>query len=94
MTVYGTDRTKADEMPALLASRKMIHPVLLDPKRVYREATGLAVYPVATLLDRQGRVVWQGRTALRSFDEACARQLEALMAGDSAKGAGPSRGSR
>ena len=94
VTVYGTDRIPPEDMPALLADRKMVHPVLLDPTSAYREAQDLAVYPVGTLLDRDGRVIWQGRTQRKTFAAACEKQLEALFVESPRKEAGAGSGKR
>ena len=67
-------------MPDLLQKRKIVYPVLLDPTEHYKDAWDVAVWPVATLLDEKGRVVWQGVTGLKGFDTACEKQLEALLA--------------
>ena len=56
-------------------------PVLLDPKQAYRNAANVASYPTATLLGRDGRVVWQGQTIWRKqFAEACEKAIEASLA--------------
>ena len=81
LMVYGTDRTKPEAMPALLAERKITFPALLDPQRSYRKTLDLSVYPSATLLDRAGRIAWQGQPYWRQrFADACERQIEALLA--------------
>jgi len=78
--IYGSDRIKPDAMPALLAERKITFPVLLDPTRAYRKALDLAIYPSATLLDGNGRVVWQGQPYWRKkFADACEAALEKVI---------------
>ena len=84
VTLYGTDQLKPEDVPALLAERGIVHPLLLDPTEAYRESLPLAFWPTATLLDRDGRVIWQGVTYLKTFGDACERQLEALLAPDAA----------
>ena len=80
MTVYGSAGTSADAMPALLADRGITWPVLLDPTSAYREATKIAVYPTVTLMDGDGRIVWQGDPYWRkAFADACEARVEALL---------------
>ena len=75
-------------MPALLGSRKIIHPVLLDPAGAYHKSIGLEAWPLATLLDQEGRVVWQGATDRKNFLDACGEALENLMRANPKKGVG------
>ena len=63
----------------MLGVRKIIHPVLLDPTESYTKSLGLRAWPLATLLDRKGRVVWQGPTDRTIFADACETALEKLM---------------
>lgn len=79
----------------MLASRKIVHPVLLDPTKAYREVQRVGVYPVATLADARGRVVWQGLTRLRgTFADACEAEIRKLLGLDETKDTGPALGDR
>ena len=75
-------------MPALLGVRKIIHPLLLDPTSHYQKSLGLQAWPLATMLDRKGRVVWQGASDRGTFAEACGKALEKLMQANPKKGVG------
>ena len=78
--IYGTERTKAEAMSKLIENRRITFPVLLDPKRAYRDAANLAAYPTATLLDGDGKVVWLGQTYYRKpFADACEARIESLL---------------
>ncbi len=66
-------------MPGMLRNRKIVHPVLLDPTGSSIKAVGLRAWPLATLLDSKGRVVWQGTTGRTTFADACEKALDKLM---------------
>lgn len=90
--IYGTERTKAEDVPKLLDVRKITFPLLLDSKLAYRKATRLAVYPTATLLDHKGRVLWQGQPFFRKkFADECEKQIESVIARIQEEAAGPAK---
>lgn len=88
--MYGTDGTKPEAMPAMLANREIKFPALLDPTKAFFKAQRVGAYPVATLVDASGTVVWQGHTALRKqFADACEVEIRTLLKLAPKKEAGP-----
>lgn len=81
-------------MPGMLRRRKIIYPVLRDPTGSYVKALGLRAWPLATLLDRKGRTVWQAETGGARFSDACEAALEELMRANPKKEAGSDSGAR
>ncbi len=78
--IYGSEETKAADLPKLLAERGIAFPVLLDPQGTYQAASRLGTYPTATLLDADGTVAWQGQPYWRKrFADACESAIETLI---------------
>lgn len=78
--VYGIGEMKPEAMQKLVKDRGLTCPVLFDPAKAYREAAARPTYPTATLLGRDGRVVWQGQTIWRKqFADACEKAVEAAL---------------
>lgn len=74
----------------MLATREVKFPALLDPTKAFYKAQQVGAYPIATLVDAAGRVVWQGRTAIRKrFADACEIEIERLLALKQGKETGP-----
>lgn len=79
--IYGSARTKTEDVPGMLANREATWPVLLDPTAAFRKAQGFGVYPVATLVDAKGVARWNGDTSLRkTFADACEAEIKKLIA--------------
>lgn len=62
-----------------MRNRGATHPFLYDPKHRNCKALGIQGYPVAMLLNNEGRVIWEGYFFPRHHDRICElieRQLE------------------
>ena len=82
--IYGTERTKAEAVPKILADRKIVFPLLLDPDSTHREATRIAIYPSVVLVDHAGKVAWEGDPYFRKqFADTCEKRIEALLSSSS-----------
>lgn len=95
LMVYGTEHTEPEDMPALLAGRKLKTPVLLDPGSAYRTTLASPVFPHAILVDGAGTIRWQGHPIYRKrFADACEAAMDALLVTPAGKGTGGERRKR
>ncbi len=80
LMVFGVGAMKPEAMQAFVKQRGLRCPVLFDPAKAYRKAAARPTYPTATLLGRDGRVVWEGQTIWRKqFADACEKAIEAEL---------------
>lgn len=85
---------KPEDLPKLLASRKITYPLLYDPEETYLKSLGMAAFPIATLLNADGKVVWQAETGHATFSAACEAEIKKLLRANPPKEAGPEEAPR
>jgi hypothetical protein len=69
--------TSAEEVARYAAKRKLEFPVLHDPSSLNAKAWDLGGVPHGLVLDRSGRVAWQGRIGPQEDSEGCEAAMRA-----------------
>lgn len=72
---------RVEDVEAYIRDRKITYPVLHDPTGVNTKAWGAGGIATAFLLDREGRIVWQGRIGPQGDAAGCEAAIRGQLKG-------------